>query len=414
MKNKYLTIIFIALASSGFSQNASLSPYSYFGLGQAVNNRTSENNAMGGVSVYADSTQFSFENPATLGKLKFVQYRVGVGYKSSAQQGNNSTANTETASLNYLALSVPTKHFVFSFGLKPKTATGYRINTTGVVEGVDYTNFFEGSGGLNSTFLAVAVTPYEGLSLGLSANYNFGLTEKTFTRNFSEVQLDTRVFSRSELSGILYTFGAHYERSVFSKYKMQFSISHTPKASLNSVNTRSIATITTTGGLGSFSEMNLGNLAEIANKLPSETSLGIGIGEDHKWFVGASYLSASTGITNDLESSPDVNYESVSRMSLGGFYIPKYDSFTNYLSRIVYRAGIRLENTGLNIQNQTIKDFGINFGLGLPMSGLSKINIGVELGQLGTLDAGLVKENYTNIMLGFSLSDVWFIKRKYD
>ena len=125
-------------------------------------------------------------------------------------------------------------------------------------------------------------------------------------------------------------------------------------------------------------------------------------------------MSASNGITNDLDPSPDVNYESMSRMSLGGFYIPKYDSFTNYLSRIVYRAGIRLENTGLELQNQTIKDFGITFGLGLPMSGLSKINIGVEMGQLGTLDAGLVKENYTNIMLGFSLSDVWFIKRKYD
>jgi hypothetical protein len=42
------------------------------------------------------------------------------------------------------------------------------------------------------------------------------------------------------------------------------------------------------------------------------------------------------------------------------------------------------------------------------------VNIGVEIGQKGTTDAGLLKENYTNIMLGFSLSDVWFIKRKYD
>ena len=45
---------------------------------------------------------------------------------------------------------------------------------------------------------------------------------------------------------------------------------------------------------------------------------------------------------------------------------------------------------------------------------LSKINIGVELGRLGTTNAGLVEEDYANIMLGFSLSDVWFIKRKYD
>ncbi len=30
------------------------------------------------------------------------------------------------------------------------------------------------------------------------------------------------------------------------------------------------------------------------------------------------------------------------------------------------------------------------------------------------MQTGLIKENYANIMLGFSLSDVWFIKRKYD
>lgn len=81
---------------------------------------------------------------------------------------------------------------------------------------------------------------------------------------------------------------------------------------------------------------------------------------------------------------------------------------------MTYRVGARFENTGLVLNNQTIEDFGMTFGLGFPVGGLSKINIGVELGQLGTLDDGLVKENYANIMLGFSLSDIWFIKRKYD
>ena len=81
---------------------------------------------------------------------------------------------------------------------------------------------------------------------------------------------------------------------------------------------------------------------------------------------------------------------------------------------MVYRVGTRFEKTGLVLNNQPIEDFGITFGLGLPVGGLSKINIGVELGQLGTLNSGLIKENYGNIMLGFSLSDVWFIKRKYD
>jgi hypothetical protein len=115
-----------------------------------------------------------------------------------------------------------------------------------------------------------------------------------------------------------------------------------------------------------------------------------------------------------LEANINVKYEATSRLSVGGFYIPKYNSFTSYVSRMTYRVGACFEKTGLVLNNQPIEDFGITFGLGFPLGGLSKINIGVELGQLGTLDDGLIKENYANIMLGFSLSDIWFIKRKYD
>jgi hypothetical protein len=51
--------------------------------------------------------------------------------------------------------------------------------------------------------------------------------------------------------------------------------------------------------------------------------------------------------------------------------------------------------------------------LGLPI-GLSKINLGVELGKRGTTTSGLIEENYVNVTVGLSLSDLWFIKRKID
>ena len=183
---------------------------------------------------------------------------------------------------------------------------------------------------------------------------------------------------------------------------------------MESANTRTISSISTTGGIGSQEIIDFGSLANTSNKFSSETNLGAGFGVAHKWFVGVNYFNTSKGLTNPLESNTNVKYKATSRLSVGGFYIPKYNSFTSYISRVVYRVGTRFEKTGLVLNNQPIEDFGINFGLGLPVGGLSKINIGVELGQLGTLNSGLIKENYGNIMLGFSLSDLWFIKRKYD
>jgi hypothetical protein len=414
MKNRLLSFFVVAIAAFSYGQNATLSPYSYYGFGQPANANMVENNMIGGVTVYADSTHFSLDNPATFKKLDYIQYRVGASYKSVEQISDNGNGYTSTASLNYLSLTVPTKYFAFSFGLKPKTSLGYRVSVTGMLDDLDTTTFYEGSGGVNTTFLGLAVSPFKGLSLGVMANYNFGLTEKIFTQNISGVQLNTRILTRSELSGLNYVFGAHYDQRIKSKYILQLSATYTPQTSLESTNTQTISSVSSTGAFSSQETMDLGSLANTSNKFSSEINLGAGFGVAHKWFVGVNFFNTSKGHTNPLESNANVKYEATSRVSVGGFYIPKYDSFTSYISRVTYRAGVRFEDTGIVLNNQPIEDFGITFGLGLPVGGLSKINVGVELGQLGTLNGGLIKENYTNIMLGFSLSDIWFIKRKYD
>ena len=76
-------------------------------------------------------------------------------------------------------------------------------------------------------------------------------------------------------------------------------------------------------------------------------------------------------------------------------------------------AGFRYENTGLVINNTSINDYGMNFGLGLPV-GLSRINLGVEFGKKGTTSNNLIEENYFNLSVGLSLNDIWFKKRKID
>ena len=414
MKSNFLTLTLTFFGLCAFAQNVTLSPYSYYGTGQPVSTRTAENNSMGGVITYADSTQFSLDNPATLAKLKYVQYRIGANYKSTAQESPLASASNATASLNYLALSVPTKHVAFSFGLKPKSAVGYRVSTTTLENDLEYRNLYDGKGGVNSTFLSFAINPLEGLSFGASAFYNFGYTEKSYIQSATGVQKSTQIFTRSELSEIHYTLGMHYNRNVFSDYIFQASLTYTPTASLESSNARIISTISTSGTADAQTEIELGDLATTTNKLAAETTFGLGFGKPQHWFAGLTYVNTAKGITNPLETSADVNFVPASRFSVGGFYIPKYDSFTSYFSRVVYRVGARWEHTGLKLKNQAVEDFGITFGIGLPMNVLSKVNIGVEIGQLGTTETGLIKENYTNIMLGFSLSDVWFIKRQYD
>ena len=97
------------------------------------------------------------------------------------------------------------------------------------------------------------------------------------------------------------------------------------------------------------------------------------------------------------------------------FRSPDYNSFSNFLKRVVYRGGFRFEETGISVNGNAISEFGMSFGLGLNLGrSFSNVNIGVEYGGRGTKNNGLVEESFVNIFVGLSLNDKWFEKRLYD
>ena len=149
-------------------------------------------------------------------------------------------------------------------------------------------------------------------------------------------------------------------------------------------------------------------------------SVGLGIGNHLKWFVGAEYTATQTSKYNSFNKYDNANFNDYMKIGVGGFYIPKYNSIASYFEKITYRAGVNYENTGLVINNEEIKGLNANIGIGLPvpfsrtMMSNSNINIGFEYGQRGNTNMGLIKENYYGINVGLSFSDVWFKRRKFN
>jgi hypothetical protein len=81
----------------------------------------------------------------------------------------------------------------------------------------------------------------------------------------------------------------------------------------------------------------------------------------------------------------------------------------------VYRAGFRTENTGLVVNGESIREFGISFGAGLPLGfDYSDVNLGFEYGQRGTTNKNLIKEDFFSFSISLSLNDRWFKRRKYN
>ena len=82
--------------------------------------------------------------------------------------------------------------------------------------------------------------------------------------------------------------------------------------------------------------------------------------------------------------------------------------------------GIDYTISHLVINSTQLKDYGISFGLGIPVAtgnSSTNLNLGVKLGSLGK-GSGQLTENYTGVYFGVTISpgvyDRWFLKRKYD
>ena len=101
-------------------------------------------------------------------------------------------------------------------------------------------------------------------------------------------------------------------------------------------------------------------------------------------------------------------------MSIGFEIVPNRNSAFTYWERVAYRVGFRYEYTYLNLNNNQINDFGISFGMGLPLrKSKSTVNFGVEFGQFGTTANNLIRENYVRFTLGITMFQKWFEQSKY-
>ena len=196
---------------------------------------------------------------------------------------------------------------------------------------------------------------------------------------------------------------------------------YTPEATINSQNAEVFTTLSTsTSSVGQqlIVDLAASGLDETVMILPQSLSFGFGIGRVKKWFVGGQYQTIATSdFRNDFITLDGLSYENGNKLSIGGFFIPNYSSLTDYWKRIVYRVGFHNQTTGIRVQGSSLTDRGIAFGVGLPalrLGAFSNANLGVTLGSRSTPDPSLVKENYWHVKLGFSLNDLWFIKRKYN
>jgi len=418
MIRKLAVFVLFLLNTPLFSQNMAASPYSSSGLGERIFQGTQATRHMGGLDVFTDSIHANLNNPASYGYIKFTNYSVGVNYTNNNLASSVESQNSDVASLDYLAVSIPTKKFSFGFGIVPYSAIGYRLEGLTQISEKSIFNRYEGSGGLNQTYFSLGVPLTKYFAVGATLNYNFGTLFYRSGQYLEGIDNGTFVANESSVNGLNYQLSAQVKIPIKRKYAAQAMFSYQPESLLESQNSRVFYIQSLTKQtIADFTEIDLAasGLDQTNLNQSQTTKTGLGFGKNQNWFVGVQYnFIKSANFNNVFFERKNITYQDAKKWIVGGFFIPDYTSFTSFWSRVVYRFGFRTEQMSTVVNNIPLTETGISFGVGLPLAGLSNANIGLEISKRGQKNAGLVQETILALRVGLSLNDIWFIKRKYN
>lgn len=417
---KQILIAFFCVAAHGlFAQNGTISPYSYFGIGDHRNNGTVDNQMMGGVSMYGDSIHINLSNPAAYSKLKLTTYTAGISHREYRLKDFNEEQNLSVTNLDYLSIGFPVADKLgVGFGIMPYSSVGYSLNSVmDNAQGAEVTNIYEGDGGINRLYASVGFEPIKNLSLGVTVNYNFGNLEYQRIQSVEDVQFGTLDNRESKINGYDFKYALNYNPTIKDKYTLYTSVLVNTQGNLVSKNTQTLGSFSLSNGNNVEVvdvDLDASNLRNTELKIPTRTTLGLGFGENKKWFLGAEYsFQQMSDFENRFLGLENVTYSDANTYAFGGYWVPDYRALSGYFKRVTYRAGLRYDVSGLVVNEKEINNFGITFGLGLPLgSSFSNLNLGFELGRRGTTDANLIEESYFKVNVGLSLNDRWFQQRK--
>ena len=301
----------------------------------------------------------------------------------------------------------------------PYSNVGYEVTGDQVFTNIGRTvSNYKGSGGLNKAYVGSAFSPVKNLSVGINVAYLFGniVKERVLIFPDSVGYINTMIRSTARLNKVNFDLGLMYRKNLKEGRFIQVGLTFKPNQTIDG-NTEKIAYSYVWNTSKDKEDVKDTINIEASEKgqviLPTAFGGGIMIGSTNRWLATADVNWQKW--TEFRYLGTDLHLKNTLRIALGGQFRPAIVEMGKYYERINYRAGFRFEQSNLEIKNTRINDFGVSFGVGLPMKkSRSTINIAVEVGSQGTTNNGLIKDNYVRFTLGAAIQERWFQKRRFN
>lgn len=410
-------------------------------------------------------------NPAAYSLIKLATLEVGGNFFYSDFKTSNSGLRKWGTNFSYGALGFPVRtNGGASFGIMPYSHVGYDLSSSSTDLNAGTINYaYNGTGGLNKVFAGYGFMPFKksllnfrkknlnipdslktltasqyknreiirkvlsDFSIGANVNYIFGSIEQTTRVIYPNSILynntyRSRVFTMGDFTG---NFGLQTAFTVDSvgpkghrrvlKEKVKFiggffmSLNNPMKVNYDAAVYNYVLNGTGQEIIRDTVLYNANQKGTIA--LPMEQGFGIGFKKGERLNIVADFATTkwSTFKYLDQQNNLKDNY----RVALGVNYIPeKYAAGTGaFFKQVNYRMGLSYNTGYIELRDTQLNNYAVTLGFGLPV-GISRltsmVNVAFTYGQMGSVNNNLLKENYYRINFGFTFSDRWFIKPKYD
>jgi hypothetical protein len=397
------------------------SPFTSFGLGELYNNQPVHAQGMGGVGIANPQYWYlNNQNPAALPFNRLTTLTAGYVGERRIVSDNNLENESFGGNLNYFIMSFPIKttKWTTALGLSPYSNVNYTFNYEEAIEGS--TNTIQvtesGIGGYNQFYLSNGYSITEEISVGLKTGFLFSSAIREYSNSLTQtdqlVAYAPAIYERTGIGDMTFNLGFLYHKDSISVNNYRFSIGlvYDHASKMRATRLERIELRTPSNTIIETDTITYNNTGSIT--LPRGLGFGIAFSKGYKWTLAADvYLHDWTQYRN-FEGSNEGLSNSLS-VALGAEITPDQTSVSNYLNRVTYRTGLSYSEAPYFINNESVRDFGINFGLSFPTA-QSSLDLAFKLGRRGNRDLTDLQENYIKIYFGVTFNDRWFIKRRFD
>lgn len=430
------TLILGLFTSMLFSATAqTFSPFSQYGVGLQRSSVFSGNIAMGGISAgFTDSKSINFTNPASYASAQNTLFELGGNMTSHVLSDTARISDVSNAGVRHMAMLFPIMKdkWGLSFGLLPYSNVNYRFAQNNMIGDQSFKNINSGNGSTYQFYIGNGFK-FGNFSFGLNAGFLFGqmeysnaivFPENSGARDVQDVnQVNLRDFTVN--GGIQYSINlSKIDKEDGSKEDifLTFGAYGAPPLRIKSIMSNYLQSTRPSFITGDPIPIDTA-MGAVFNRqdnytMPAYFGTGFTVGNEKTWILGLDFHYENwKNFASPLASPALLNDW---KFKFGSQIIPKFSS-NKLRNRIEYRFGAFGGKTRYNIDNQAALDFGTTFGVGLPFRRVSafsttysKLNLSMEIGRRGLMGNEALKENYYQLTVAITISDRWFMKRKFD